>query len=79
MSLWRTNRKQYVEMDGTKSDLLNITTGVPQGSILGPLLFIIYTNDIANASSLFDFIIYANDTTLSTTLEIAIRHTNNRH
>ncbi len=37
-----TNRKQYVEIDGTKSKLLNISTGVSQGSILGPLLIIIY-------------------------------------
>ncbi len=51
---------------------------MPQGSILGPLFFITYINDIANASSLFDFIIYADDTTLSTTLEIVIRHTNNK-
>ncbi len=58
------NRKQYVEMDGTKSNLLSITTGVPQGSILGLLLFIIYINDISNARSLFDFITYADDTTL---------------
>ncbi len=72
-----TNRQQYVEIDGAKSKLLNITTGVPQGSILGRLLFIIYKNDIANSSNLFDFIIYADDTTLSTTLEIIIRDTNN--
>ncbi len=39
-----TDRKQYVEIDGTKSKLLNISTGVPQGSILGPLLFIIHIN-----------------------------------
>ena len=36
-----TNRKQYVEIEDTKSKMLDISTGVPQGSILGPLLFII--------------------------------------
>ncbi len=76
MESYITNRKQYVDMDGVESDILSITTGVPQGSILGPLLFIIYINDIANASNLFKFIIYADDTTLSTTLEIVIKDTN---
>ncbi len=67
------DRKQYVQMDDIKSDLCNITTGVPQGSILGPLLFIIYMNDIAEASNLFDFILYADDTSLSTTIEIVLK------
>ncbi len=71
------NRKQYVDIDSTKTEVKNITTGVPQGSILGPLLFIIYINDIANASKVFNFIIYANDTILETTIEIVIRESNN--
>ena len=63
-----TDRKQYVEMDGSRSPNLTITTGVPQGSILGPLLFIIYMNDIHEASDIFHSILYADDTTLSTPL-----------
>ena len=58
------NRKQYVEMDGTASDCQIIKTGVTQGSVLGPLLFLIYINDISNASKQFDMISYADDSTI---------------
>jgi hypothetical protein len=73
MKSYLSDRKQYVEIDGIQSDTLVIKTGVPQGSILGPLLFIIYINDIANSSNIFEFIIYADDTTLSGTLKIIIK------
>jgi len=62
------NRKQCVQYKNSVSDFLPIKTGVPQGSVLVPLLYIIYTNDIAHACSKFYPIIYADDTTLSATI-----------
>ena len=59
------NRSQYVKFESENSNELDIKRGVPQGSILGPLLFIIYINDLPNASKVFDFLMYADDTTLS--------------
>ena len=51
-------------LNGTNSNFKNITCGVPQGSLLGPLLFILYINDFQNSSNLLSFILFADDTSV---------------
>ena len=55
------DREQYVSVGGHNSDKCKLKYSVPQGSILGPLLFIIYINDMPNISKLAKFILYADD------------------
>ena len=62
MESYLTDRSQYVVIDGKVSQTRGIKCGVPQGSILGPLLFIISVNDICNVSPMLFKILYADDT-----------------
>ena len=59
-----SNRKQYTEVLNEKSDELLVQYGVPQGSVLGPLLFLIYINDITNCSTDGEFVMFADDTNI---------------
>ena len=59
-----TGRKQFVNFNGVKSHTCTLSYGVPQGSVLGPLLFIIYTNDFQNCLLNTKCIMFADDTTI---------------
>ena len=58
------NRKQFVFLNGVDSKIKNITCGVPQGSVLGPLLFLLYINDLPNISDKLKFFLFADDTNI---------------
>ena len=58
------NRQQFVQIGEHKSNFSNITCGVPQGSVLGPVLFTLYINDICKVLDRLKFVLFADDTNI---------------
>ena len=68
VSSYLTNRSQKVVVDGTSSPTLPVLSGVPQGSVLGPLLFLIFINDVTTQVSEGSFLLFADDMALYRTI-----------
>ena len=66
ISSYLSNRQQYTFKDGNCSNLRNVKHGVPQGSVLGPILFLVYINDLKKSVPRDELITFADDTTLLT-------------
>ena len=67
-------RKQFVKIENASSNLIQVSSGVPQGSILGPLLFLIFINDLPNASPHLESYGFADDFKLLALTEIDLRN-----
>ena len=75
LSSYLKDREQCVKVNNAISHLETIKHGVPQGSILGPLVFFLYINDIAESSHILDFYLFADDQ-LSFTLTLMLKDLN---
>ena len=64
LSWFSSKRKQFVSVNGSTSDYLEVSCGIPQGSILGPLLFLIYINDLPSVFKVLSFYVFADDTNI---------------
>ena len=73
MQNYLTNRRQFVKLGNSNSSLKSINIGVPQGSVLGPLLFLIYINDLIQSAPSLEYILFADDTNIFTTDHLLLR------
>ena len=75
-----SKRKQKVFADGVESNFYFLKSGVPQGSILGPFLFIVYINDMVRATNYFTVRLFADDTSLTAVgdLDVLIQRINSK-